>query len=142
MKRFEGFPARATYCPLPDVLLGELVPAIDDLAEIKVTLHLYWLLQRKRGYPKLATANELLSEQRLLAGLGEGTGRAQELLRQGLDRAVARGTLLRLRLEREGRTEEVYLLNTEAGRRAVAKIESGCQSDRRSSPSTSRTSGW
>jgi DNA replication protein len=52
-------------------------------------------------------------------------GSPEQALRYGLARAVSRGTLLRLDLERDGKREELYFINTEQDRRAVALIESG-----------------
>jgi DnaD/phage-associated family protein len=58
----------------------------------------------------------------------------EDALRRGLDAAAERGTLLRLDEEpasaaggREGQRQELYFLNTPAGCRAVAAIETGQQ---------------
>ena len=39
MKGFPGFlPGKARWVTLPEAVFGELLPLIDDLAELKVTL--------------------------------------------------------------------------------------------------------
>jgi DnaD/phage-associated family protein len=96
------------------------LPKIDDLAELKTTLHIFWTLYQRRGYPKFVTYGELLGDKALMKGIGDG-----EALCQGLERAASRGTLLHLILDREGKKEDLYFLNTEADREAVAKIERG-----------------
>jgi len=128
MKQFDGFPARSSYISLPASFFSQLVPQIDDLAELKVSLHLFWLLYRRKGYPRFATLNELLADRTLLAGLASGPasgGSLEQALRDGLARAVSRGTFLRLDLERNGKREELYFVNTEQDRKAVARMESG-----------------
>ena len=48
-----------------------------------------------------------------------------EVLRGALKMAAERGTMLHIVLDRDGASEDVYFLNDEASRQAVAKIESG-----------------
>ena len=38
-ERFPGFPDRMAYLPLPAPFFGSLLRDIDDLAELKLTLH-------------------------------------------------------------------------------------------------------
>ena len=127
MKTFPGFPAttRMRYMALPVPFFTTLLPLIDDLAELRVTLHFFFLLSRKRGFPRFVTYKELLADRSLLAGLRDGTTDPQQKLQEALARAEARGTLLRLCVEREGRTEELYFLNSENDRLAVEKIRKG-----------------
>ncbi len=125
MKRFEGFPARSKYVPLPASFFSQLLPGIDDLAELKVSLHLFWLLYGKKGYPVFATLDELLGDRTLLEDLASLKGTYEQTLREALGRAVERGTLLHLEVEHDGQKRELYFINTDADRRAVARIESG-----------------
>jgi len=124
MKAFSGFPARTKFTPIPNVFFSAVLPDIDDLAEFKVTLHVFWAVYQKRGYPRFVTYRELLADPDLMKGLGGGESRTEEL-RRGLDLAVSRGTLLHLSLERAGVIEDLYCVNTEADRQAVARIRSG-----------------
>lgn len=133
MKGFEGFPRHTEFTPIPNLFLTKLLPQIRDLAEARVTLHLFWLLYHKKGYPRYAALGELLAAPALLAGL-EGDGSPEEALRCGLRAAVERGTLLRLVLQRDGEEEELYFTNTDEGRRAVSDIEGGRVKIARMSP--------
>ena len=119
MKNFDGFPQRMRFTPIPNLFFTAVLPQIEDLAEAKTTLHLFWTLYQKKGYPRFATYGELATDALLMSGLGEGE------LRRSLEGAVARGTLLHLALERDGGIEDLYFLNTETDRRAVARIVSG-----------------
>lgn len=120
MKPFPGFPQRMHFSPLPNLFFSQLLPQIDDLAELKVTLHLFWILYGKRGYPKFITYGELLGDRLLMMGVG-----SEAALRSGLEGAVRRGTIIDLALERHGRIEELYFLNTESDLEARNRIERG-----------------
>jgi DNA replication protein len=122
--KFEGFPAgELRFTSVPDLFFAELLPAIDDLAELKITLHVIWLRQREGR--QAVTQAELAADETLargLEGLGEGT---ESALVEGLARAVARGSLLHATLESEAGHQDVYVLNSQGGRQALARIQSG-----------------
>ncbi len=125
MKQFSGFPARMRFTPIPNLFFSSLLPQISDIAELKTTLHIFWLLYGKRGYPRFVTHHELLTDKSLMASFREGEKPPEEVLGSALDAAVRRGTILHLVLERDGSPEDVYFLNTESDRRTVAKIQNG-----------------
>jgi len=125
MKQFTGFPAKMRFTPLPNVFFSSLLPQINDIAELKTTLHIFWALYQKRGYPRFVSYRELLSNKSLvdsLRGAGEPPDR---LLQNALDMAARRGTIIHLALDRDGAPEDVYFLNTEQDRQAVSRIQSG-----------------
>jgi DnaD/phage-associated family protein len=124
MTRFGGFPTKTKFTPIPNVFFTRLLPEIDDPAELKVTLHIIWAIYQKRGYPRFMTYRELLSSPELMKGLVNNGSRSQ-LLKRALTQAVDRGTLLHVTLERDGEVEDLYLVNTDDGRRAVERIGSG-----------------
>jgi DNA replication protein len=124
MKVFDGFPIKSRFTPIPNIFFSEVLPQIDDIAEIKVTLHILWVLYQKRGYPRYVTYNELTSNPMLMKGL-EGGGSTSEILRQALNQAVSRGTLLCSKLERDNEIHELYFINDDAGRKTVEKINTG-----------------
>jgi DNA replication protein len=127
---FEGFPAGdVRYTPLPDQFFSHLLPAITDLAELKVTLHVFWLLHRQKGYPRYVSRSQLQSDATLLQGLQDINETAPDALAQGLEQAVARGTLLRLTTwqehEAEASVDEWYFLNNPEGRQAYGQVKEG-----------------
>jgi DNA replication protein len=119
---FEGFPAGARAVAIPSLFFTTILPRIDDPAELVVTVYFFFAHARKKGQPRFLTYAELAADDSLAAALGS---LAEGALRRGLDAAVGRGTLLRLALEQDGRAEELFFLNTPAGRRAVADIQAG-----------------
>ncbi len=130
MGTFKGFPAgEVRYTSLPDIFFSQLLPAIGDLAELKVTLHVFWLLQGQKGYPRYVSGNQLRGDATLLKGLDETGETAFDALERGLNLAVARGTLLWLTVWRghgtETTTDAWYFLNDDEGRRAYRQVEEG-----------------
>ncbi|MGD8625867.1 MAG: primosomal replication protein N, partial [Anaerolineae bacterium] len=134
MKGFSGFPAgKQPYTPVPDLFFSEVLPGIDHLGELKVTLHTFWLLTQKRGEPPCVGEAELAADRRLLAGLATPGLTQEEALRDALDRAVARGTLLRVTAggdadQQRGAAKHKqnwYFVNSEKGRRAVDDLLAG-----------------
>ena len=106
MQGFSGFPAgKLATTPVPNQFFSELLPLVDNLAELKVILHLFWLIGRKSGTLRYARLDELLRDRRLLDGLatahrGTAPTSGEAALRDGLERAVARGALLHMTVQR------------------------------------------
>jgi DNA replication protein len=126
MNRFQGFPDRMEFTSVPNVFFSGLLPDIDDIAELKVTLHVLALMYRKRGYPRFVTCDELAGDLSLMRGLPGNESSAGEVLRHALEAATERGTLLHLVVEQNGGgSGDVYFLNDEPGRQALARVESG-----------------
>jgi len=121
---FAGFPSGARATAVPSVFFSELLPQIEDEDELRATLYMFYALGRRKGYPRFVTQAELLSEAPLYAAMGDDE-EAPGRIRKGLDAAVARGSLLRLELEHEGRNEVLYFLNSPSDRRAVEQIRDG-----------------
>ncbi len=122
MKQFAGFPSgRLEFTPIPNAFFSAVLNDISDIAELKTTLHVLSMLYRKKGYPRFVAFGELLENVPLMQGL-QGS---EESLRGSLKKAVATGVLLSLAVEKDGASEGIFLLNDDAGRQAVAKIDSG-----------------
>ena len=120
MKPFPGFPKSVQFAGLPKPFFTELLPYIDDIAELKVTLHLLRTLYEKKGYPRFLLDSDLLGDRILMSGIG-----GEDALRRGLGLALKRGTVLSLTLEREGKPVQLYFLNTESDREVLYKVERG-----------------
>ncbi len=123
MKTFSGFPSGKTRTVgVPEPVFSDLIPLIDDLAELKLTLHVLWRLLRQRGRVRYLSHADLASDDVLRASLGETPA---DTLRQALARAVERGTLLRVKVPAGEASEALYFVNTPKGRAAVEAIERG-----------------
>ena len=68
---------------------------------------------------------ELLNDDRLLDGLTTATTAGAAALRDGLERAMARGMLLHVTVHRGEATEEWYMVNSPNGRELLEKLRGG-----------------
>lgn len=123
MSQFNGFPTRMEFTPVPNIFISKVLAQITDIAELKVSLHIFRLLGYKKGSPRFVTYRELIEDTSLLAGL-DGNGKQPEIaLKQGLKLAVSHGTLLHLLSEES--EEGIYFINTETNREIIAGVQSG-----------------
>ena len=112
MNKFKGFTDSETFTQLPDKFFHELLKEIDDAAEMKVTLYFLWRVEH------------LDSPFRALSKMDfdvKGLGLAADEIKSGLEKAVKRGSLLKVQKE----AAVYFLLNSPRGRAGVQAIESG-----------------
>ncbi len=126
MKGFTGFPAGPVrFTAVPDLFWAELLPQIDDLAELKVTMHCIWRLYRKSGHLRYLSLIELLQDDVLLEGLRAPGMPTPRVLEDALARAVVRGSLLRVDVSLGAQDEAWFFVNTARARHLVEQIRSG-----------------
>ena len=88
MTPFDGFPARMQFTRIPNVFFSRLLPRIDDIAELKVTLFVLARLYTKKGHPRFVTLAELADDPALGERLGTA---APAVLGKALEAAAMRG---------------------------------------------------
>jgi DnaD/phage-associated family protein len=121
---FSGFSTDGLVS-LPPELFSEIVPAISLPSELKVTLHVFYLVSRQRETPRRVNWDMLASDAVLRQGLQvmAKLRPVEDLLEEGLAAAVGRKSLLHLALPGNGRTVNWYLVNTAANRAWIARVE-------------------
>ena len=110
---------------LPDSFFLQVLPHIDSLVELKVVLYLYWLLSRQQGTPRAVSLAALEHDRTLLRSLQPVAGprAAEEGVREGLELAVARGTVLMLEVgAADHPLMKWYLLDTPESRAALEAL--------------------
>ena len=125
MEQFKGFPTKMQFTPVPNLFFSALLPQISDITELKLTLHIFEALYRKRGYPRFITYRELSGNAGLMNSLRQAAKPPGEVLPTALEMATRRRTILHIVLDRDGVAEDVYFLNTESDRQIVTKIQNG-----------------
>jgi DNA replication protein len=142
--RFNGFPDSGLATTVPNLFFAQVMPHIDDPAELVVSAYFFYAVGQsdRARKPRFVTRRELAADVgllRSLAGLcGEpspslgGSGfdltgggtvepvieRAHDALDEGLRLAVQRRTLVRAVAE----TEELFAVNTPSNRRALEAL--------------------
>ncbi len=126
IRPFAGLPdGRLATTALPNLLFSELLADCDDLAELKVTLHIFWTLARRPRRVPGMRLDELRRDPLLRHSLSILGGDAADVLERALERAVARGSLLRVRGHRKGEEETWFFVNSPKGRDAVERLTRG-----------------
>jgi DnaD/phage-associated family protein len=115
MKTFSGFVSgNSKTVSLADQFFTELLPLIDDVIELKVTLACLRLFEQQSGWLKWVAIKDLENDPSLKD--------VREGISTGLAQAVQRGSIL----QAVSRTQEVYLFaNDHYGRAAKESIERG-----------------
>jgi len=103
MKKFKGFTDSESFTPIPDSFFHQLLDEIEDADELKVTLTALWRIGNMEGGVHFLKRDDFAENA------------------AGLDKAVSRGSLLRVRNE----AGEFYFLNSPRGRAAAEAMQSG-----------------
>lgn len=126
MKIFLGFsPGGSGTTPLPSQFFSDLLPAIDHLGELKVTLYAFWCLGQQEGERRFLRLSEMKQDEILQSALASGADEPGSMLEESLERAVSRGTLLHVPRLSPDPSEHLYFLNTPKGRAAADSLERG-----------------
>ena len=125
MKLFTGFPYRMDFTPIPNTFINHLMPQINDITELKITLHIFMSIYGKKGYPRFASFGELLGNISLMKSIGQSNSSVEKVLKKALELAISRGTILKLVVDYDGKQEELYFLNTAFDKQTIDKIQNG-----------------
>jgi len=126
MPRFAGFPSgKVRSTPLPAPFFTDLLPQIDHLGELKVTLYAFWFLDRQEGQIRFLTQADFSSDRKLLQALSPFDDAAHIALADALARAVQRGSLLAAPVTSQVQDLTLYFLNSARGRAAIKALQNG-----------------
>ena len=128
MQKFEGFkPGKFRHIKVPAPFFSELLPLIDDLAELKVTLFCLWAFSQKDSRFRYLRQRDFAENAELEAGLHQTAPECPpaDTLSCALQRAVERGTLLRVEVTLDDSAESLYFMNSAAGRMAADLVAAG-----------------
>ena len=118
---FKGFAdGEILQVGFPDAFFRDLLPLIDDLLELKITMYIFWFLSQledKSGYIRLV---DFAEDEALMQMLDSPTN-----VTEVLNKAVKRGTLLKVDITQSPAAGIYYFLNSPHGRAAVEEIRHG-----------------
>jgi DnaD/phage-associated family protein len=125
MTAFQGFPdGKVSFTRIPGLFFSELLPQIDHLGELKVTIYALWQLDRMGEQMRYLLARDFLDDEVFMQGMGATPKEAEAALKEALVMAVRRGTLLQANVELDQELS-LYFFNTSRGRAAVKAIQNG-----------------
>ncbi len=103
MSKFNGFTSSETFTPIPDSFVRQLLNEIEDADELKASLYAIWRIEHQEGAVRFLKRDAFAESA------------------TGVDKAVSRGTLLRVQTE----AGEFILLNNPRGRASAEAIQGG-----------------
>ena len=112
---------------LPCELFTEVLPAITQPAELKVTLQFFYLLRGSRRRPRMVEWADFRGDANLARSLRAVAPlrTTEDVLIEGLAAAVRRGTLLHALIPEGPRVGNWYLANTDRNRVWIARMVDG-----------------
>jgi DnaD/phage-associated family protein len=122
MQPFMGFIDNETLSTrLPDQFVTQLLPTIDDLVELKITLYALWFIQKSGDEVNPITLKDLLSDSQFVSGFGDNLTEIKQQFIEGLEKALKRGSLI---TNDSGNDIENarFFINSPRGRKAMAAI--------------------
>ena len=123
---FDGFPpGKINTTRIPTLFFKELLPQIDDLNELKVTLYALWQITRLEGEVRFLKEEDFIGDPIFMEGMGASTAAQQRAIRAGLELAVNRGTLLKTTVPDKDNQLAIYFFNSPRGQAAVQSVADG-----------------
>jgi hypothetical protein len=99
---------------------------IDDLCELKLTLHSWRLIHQQKGSARYLRRSQLEADRGLLLALRTCAPEdPKKAVGTALEAACERGTLLCLEVRTESGPETCYFLNTLGNRRLIEQVQAG-----------------
>jgi DNA replication protein len=116
-----GFPNSGLSTATPNQFFSTILPQIEAAEELVVSFYFFFAQHLRRRSPRFLTKRELAADTTLARSLAH-LAPADDALERGLDLAVWRGTLLRVRTQSRGRDDELYIVNTPANRKSLEEL--------------------
>lgn len=116
---FSGFTSGIEV--VPSQFFEELLPDIENLPELKVTVFAFHLLNQFEGDKRFLLREDYTEQEQFMQGLSEDPDLAGQMLDEGLAAAEERGTFLRA----DYNGKALYFLNSPKGRSALSSLEDG-----------------
>jgi DNA replication protein len=121
---FPGFQEDSTnQIHIPEQFFSHILPGIEKLDELKLTLYIFWRFQHMEGIFRYIRFSDLLSDANLIDSLGRDPEKARTAIEVALRQAVRRGTVLQA--EVENGQDKIICLNSAKGRAAIEAIKRG-----------------
>lgn len=123
---FTGFPEDTSgQIVIPEQFFHQVLFSIDNLDELKMTLYVFWQLQRREGPLRYLSMKDLSKDKNLLNSFGKDIKSARKALSEIMQSAAQRGTLLLVESPFKNKRDQLIFLNSPRGRAAMEAIHRG-----------------
>ena len=121
---FPGFPSVGRGTSIPNVFFSAILPNMESPGDLLAFLWVSRFVQEQRGDARFVTAEQLWNEPGVSDSF-KGFGMNRDHLDTSLRRSVDLGALLSLTITGRAGPEVLFLLNTPASRKTVARAAAG-----------------
>ncbi len=126
MSKFIGFSAgQSNTISIHARFISEVVPMIDDIAELKICLFAYYALTQKEGQYRYLSRADFANNPELMQGLKIIEGYSDNLLDEALIKAVNHGFLLSKSVQVDNQDTQLYFMNTARSKVIIAELMLG-----------------
>jgi DnaD/phage-associated family protein len=126
MNEFNGFPeGNMHFTGIPDLFFSALLPDIEHLGELKITIYAFRLLHRMEGTFRYLRRENFSQDEAFMHGLAHDPAQAEIILDEALSLCITRKTFLRTTIESDAGSLDLYFLNSPKGRAALQAVEAG-----------------
>jgi DNA replication protein len=123
---FPGFPEEITnQVRIPEQFFRQILLEIDSLNELKLTIYLFWRLERMEGSFHYLRFSDLTKDIHLVQSMTKNPDKALSVLETALRSAVKHGTILQADIPTAEGQDKIICLNSPKGRAAVDAIHRG-----------------
>ena len=123
---FPGFPEEITnLIRIPEQFFHQLLPGMDNLDELKLTLYVFWRLERMESPFHYLRINDLMKDEEWAQSFSADPDKARSAIKSALKRAIKRGSLLQADISTAEGKDKLICLNSPKGRAAVLAIQRG-----------------
>ena len=123
---FPGFPEEITnQIRIPEQFFRQILLHIENLSELKLSLFIFWRLERMEGPFNFVRFTELLKDSQLVGSMAKEPDRAPASIKAALNRAIKHGTFLQADISLDDGQDTIICLNSPKGRAAVEAIQHG-----------------
>jgi DNA replication protein len=123
---FPGFSEELTnHIRIPEQFFRQVLPEVDNLDELKLTLYVFWRLERMEGTFHYLRISDIMKDLRLVQSFRADPDKAQSAIMSALKSAIKRGTLLQSDISADEGKDKLICLNSPKGRAALAAIQRG-----------------
>jgi len=123
---FPGLPEdNAIPIRIPEQYFRQVLYDIDDLGELRLTLYVFWYLDRMQGTLPYLRLSDLTADPLLVRSVGGDPASTRQALEECLHKAVRRGTLLEAEITLEDGIDKIICLNSVKGRAFIDKVQDG-----------------
>ncbi len=110
---------------LPEQFFRQVLHEMDDLDELRLTLYVFWRLERMEGPFRYIRFSDLMKDAAFVQSMGRKPDGAHNALEAAVQKALRRGTLLQAEPDLKGEPEKIICLNSPKGRALVESIRRG-----------------